>query len=174
MSIEQRFTLDPAQVFPGTTSSIATFSTLQVSVTLGSSVYVYSSTGATSAFGLYAIQMLDGVTPSSVDAQSTIEAGGDLLLANALIQSSTDDLTADADLLQNLVFPPAPASAALTFGFSLADAASGDVYYWAFSERVTSLTVTVTEVTIPAPAAFGLLAVGLAGLIVIRRHSPQG
>jgi hypothetical protein len=174
MSIEQRFTVDPAQLYPGTTNSLATFATLQVSVTLGSWVYVYASTGATSAFGLYAVQMLDGLTPASVDAQSTIESGGDLLLASALVQSSSGEVAPDANLLQNLAFPPFPSGSTLSFGFSLQDAASGDIYYWASSGRVTSLTVTVSEVTIPAPAAFGLMAFGLAGLVVLRRRSPQG
>ena len=84
-----------------------------------------------------------------------------LLLANAKIESSTDDFVASTDLLQNFVFPPFPAAAALSFGFTVQDM-DGNVMLFATSTDVTSLTVTVQEVTIPVPAALGLFAVGLA------------
>jgi hypothetical protein len=57
----------------------------------------------------------------------------------------------------------------VSFGFSIEDT-DGNVMVSATSTDVTSLTVTVREVAIPAPAALGLFAFGLVGLVAARRQ----
>jgi hypothetical protein len=172
-SLEQRFTVNPALLFPGAGMSVAVFETVQISVTLGSVTEGYAGTGAPQDFGIYAISKLDipGTVPAAVDAQSGVEifGGAMLLLANAKISSVSDDFVASTDLLQNFVFPPFPPAAILSFGFSIEDL-DGNVMVSASSTDVTSLTVTVREVTIPAPAALGLFAFGVAGLLVTGRR----
>jgi hypothetical protein len=173
ISIEQRFTVNPALLFPGADTSVALFQTVQISVTLGAATEGYASTGAAQDFGIYTISKLDvpGSVPAAVDAQSGVEifGGAMLLLANAKISSDSDDFVTSTDLLQNFVFPPFPAGATVSFGFSIEDT-DGNVMVSATSTDVTSLTVTVREVAIPAPAALGLFAFGLVGLVAARRQ----
>jgi hypothetical protein len=174
-TIEQRFRVNPATLFPDPVFAVALFDVLQATITTDGGTDVIDSSGASSAGGIYAISKLDtvGGVPASISAQSSFGIFGGTLLINASIQSDTDDFVPSTDLFQNFVFPPFPANATVTFGLSLEDG-NGGVLLSYFVDRVASLTVTVREIAdVPAPAALGLFAFGLVGLLALRRRIPS-
>jgi hypothetical protein len=173
ITIQQSFVVDPSMVFPDPAYSFATFDKLRVSVTIGSGTDVYDSATSASAFGTYTISALDvpnGV-PAVVSGQSMLEiVPGFFLYAAAEIRSNSNAFVPSTDLFQNMAFPPLPSDTTVSLGLTLQDS-EGNVLLFLLADQGDAFSVTVREISeVPAPAALGLFAAGLAGLLVIRRR----
>jgi hypothetical protein len=83
------------------------------------------------------------------------------------VSNAAAEIAPSTALLQNFVFPPVPNGTTMYFGATLLNDV-GDVESYFLAERVTQITIEVTQV--PAPAAFGLFVVAVAGLVAARRR----
>lgn len=158
-SLVQVFTLTPGAVIDDATPGaiLAFFEEVTTTVTANGFSVTFTSAIGSGYYGLF--------TSDGLDAATSIFDGMTNLYANTVV---LDEALAVSSLLQEFAYSAFPGI--WQFGASAFEADFTGVF-WFFVAGPTSVTVTVEQVAVPAPAALVLFLVRFAGLAAACRRA---